>query len=123
MIQLSGLSFVSLGLFVLLTTFPGRGHIMEPSLLPVFGVPFAIALLLAVYAFAALMRSWRAVGLVTGVAVLGMGLGGCGAAMDLWGELAEHGVSTLRQVLVSGACVSSVALGAAVLKGWMAPER
>ena len=119
MAQPVALGFVGIGLLVLVTTFPGRGHIMVPGLLGVFGVPFAVVFLAAQYAFAALMRSWKAVGLITAVLLLGMGLGGCGAAMDLWGELAEHGVSTLRHVLVGGACASGIALGAAILKGWV----
>ena len=120
MLQLAAYVFVALGLAALVTTFPGRGHIMVPGLLGVFGVPFAIIFLLLQYGLAAMLRSWRAVALVTAVCLLGMGLGGCGAAMDLWGELEKHGVSPLRQVLVGGACVSGIAFGAAVLKGWVA---
>jgi hypothetical protein len=123
MTQLAAFGFVAIGLVVLVTTFPGRGHIMVPALLPVFGVPFAVVFLLAQYGLAAAMRSWRAVGLTTAVLLVGMGLGGCGAAMDLWDELAEHNVSALRHVLVSGACASGIALGAAMLKGWVVPGR
>jgi hypothetical protein len=122
MAQLAGYGFIAVGLVVLLTTFPGRGHIMVPGLLPVFGVPFALVLLLAQYAFAWSLRSWRTVALITAVFLVGMGLGGCGAAMDMWGELAKHNVSTLRQVLVAGTCVSAIALGAAALKGWVYPR-
>lgn len=122
MLQLAAWAFVVLAIVVLVTTFPGRGHIMVPSLLPVFGVLFALVFLLVQYAFAVWLRSWRAGGLVTGICLLGMGLGGCGAAMDLWGELAEHNVSALRQVLVAGACASGLALGMAVLRGWVRPK-
>jgi hypothetical protein len=119
MVRFAAFGFVGIGVAVLVTTFPGRGHIMVPGLLGVFGVPFAVVFLAAQYAFAALMKSWKAIGLISIVLLLGMGLGGCGAAMDLWGELAEHEVSVLRHVLVGGTCASGIALGGVILKGWL----
>jgi hypothetical protein len=121
MAQPAAVAFLAIGVFVLVTTFPGRRHIMVPSLLGVFGVPFAVVFLVAQYALVGALRSWRGFALVTAVLLVGMGLGGCGTAMDLWGELAEHNVPALRHVLVGGVCASGIALGAAVLKGWVAP--
>jgi len=121
---IAGWVFTALGLFVLFAVYPGRpGGIVFPGLLPIFGLPFALMFLACQYGVALYLRSRRGMFLVTAVLIAGMALGGCGHAMDLWGELAEHNIPALRYVVGAGACASGVALGIALLRGWVRDER
>ena len=122
--QMAGWAFLLTGMFVLFAVFPGgKGRIVFPSLLPLFGLPFAVLFLAAQAATVAYLKSRRGAVLIATVLVLGMGLAWCGHAMDLWGDLAEHGISLSRYVLGGGACASGGALGLALLRGWVTRER
>ena len=117
-------AFLLTGMFVLFAVFPGRSsHITFPSLLPVFGVPFALLFLAAQIAMVAWLKSRRGAVLIATVFIAGLGLAWCGHAMDLWGKLSEHNIGLGRYLLGGGACASGVALGAALLRGWVTDDR
>ena len=117
-------AFLLTGMFVLFAVFPGgHSHITFPSLLPVFGVPFALLFLAAQIAMVAWLKSRRGAVLIATVFVAGVGLAWFGHAVDLWGELSEHNIGLGRYLLGGGVCASGIAPGEALLRSWVCRER
>ena len=114
-----GWVFVVISGGVLVLTFPAPktgGPPLAPSLIPIFGVPFAILYAAAQYGYVLWLRSRKGVVLVTVVLLAGAGVGWFGRAMDMWGDFERFGVSYARHILASGACLSGVILGIALIK-------
>ncbi len=127
-----GGTLVAISLGVIILTFPGRySHaVLVPELVPVFSVPFGIVFLLTQYALAAGMKSYKALALVTGFFIVGMGLayvrkivwGGTGNPMIL-SSTGNVEITLARHAVVAGACISGLVFGAALLKDYLYTPR
>ena len=120
-----GWAFVAVSAGVVILTLPmlkTGAPPLAPSLVPVFGVLFAILYASVQYACAGWLRSRKGIVLITVLLVAWAGLGWFSAAVDFWGYFEKSGASHTRHILVSGACISGLGLGIGLLKGYVRYE-
>ena len=119
---LFGWAFAALSFAVMVLTFPGRHThaVIVPSLIPVFGVPFAVAFAAVQIAVLAGMKSYKGLAAAVGLMLLGGGL--AWVAMR-WGlgfrDMSAPGFTTARHVLAGGACVAGLFTGVGLIRGWL----
>lgn len=126
-----GLCVISL--FLLAATLRGKYNSgpLLPLLVPVFGIPFAIVATIVLIAFCVWQRSWVNLAVVAVIFAFGFGLGSWRAAWNKEIEtpvnpqiakvLEEHGIDRFnydwdRHKWMTGFCLSSLVLGAKLLK-------
>ncbi len=115
-----GWACLALSLFVLVLVYPGRyGSVALPRLLPVFGIAFALIFIVLQYALVISIKSIRGIALVSVTVGLGMLLG-WGRGCRYLAEGGEPAIPVPQFILVYGACVSSIAVGLAIGKRWVA---
>lgn len=112
-----GLLFITLSVFVLWATTPVSRMSGMPELLSFFGVYFGAVYIVLQIALVYHLKSVRGKWLVTGAFIAGSALGISGWGLDMWGAQSVHGLSVIRQALVSGSCASGVVLGMALVRG------
>ncbi len=102
-------------------SFPGRytHHILVPSLVKVFGVPFGVSLIAVLFGLVIAMRSVKGVVAVAFFTGVGMLLAYWGMSWSLGCKsISVEGFTTARHVVVSGACIGAVGTGIGLLKEW-----
>lgn len=105
---------------VMLFTFPMRitHTILIKSLIPIFGVPFAVAFMAAQLALLALMKSYRGLALAGGLFAVGMLLGWIGMSQPLgYSDIDAAGFSAARHIIAAGACISGLGIGITLARG------
>ena len=126
----AGLFALSFGVIVL--TFPGRHSdvVLVPALVGVFGVPFAVAFMALQYALLILMRSYKGLAFATGLFIAGVLI--AYIKKYVWGSVdgragiggtTRAGITLARHMLVSGACLSGIGIGAALYRDWLRTVR
>ena len=115
---------IMLSLGVMFAAFPGRYNVVyAPGFIGNYGLLFGLLYAAAQYAVAVFLKSRRAVVLISGLFLVGAGLGAIGRALDIHGFYAEHNVSYTSYVFASGACASGLAFGIAIVRGWVAEKK
>ncbi len=115
-------ALIGISAFVMIFTFPMRiSHtILIKPLVRIFGVEFAIAFIAAQVVLLVLMKSYRGLALAAGLFGVGMLLGWIGMTQPLgYGDVATPGFTAGRHILAAGVCVSGLAVGIALVKGWL----
>lgn len=121
-----GAALVAISAFVFVFTFPFRltHHILIESLLPVFGVAFALAYEGAQLVMLGLMRSCK--GLVIALVLFAAAAGLAWIGMNTgfgYADVEVEGFTAPRHILCSGAVISGFGIGLALLKGWIEPPK
>ena len=120
-----GASLVAISVFVFVFTFPFRltHRILIESLVPVFGVAFALVYAGAQLLMLGFMRSCK--GIVTALALFATGAGLAWIGMNSafgYGDVAVEGFTAGRHILCAGAVVSGFGVGIGLLRGWFEPS-
>ncbi len=117
-----GTGMVALSAFVFVFTFPMRlsHRILISSLVPYFGIPFAVAYFALQLGLLGLMRSIKGTALALAVFAAAAGLGWIGMHGPLpYSDVNVEGFSAARHMLCAGSVVSGFAIGLSLLKGWL----
>jgi len=121
-----GAALVAVSAFVFIFTFPFRltHRILVESLVPVFGVAFALAYEAVQMVMLAFMRSCRGLLAALGLFAVGAALAWIGMNTAIgYSDVDVPGFTAGRHILCAGAVVSGFGVGLGLLKGWLEPSR
>lgn len=121
-----GVALVAISAFVFISTFPFRvtHNILIESLVPVFGVPFALGYEGAQLVMLVLMRSCKGLVIAFVLFAAAMGLARIGMNTSFgYADVEVEGFTALRHILCAGAVISGFGVGLSMLKGWIEPPK